>query len=357
MEMAQTSTTLRLLLCVAVLFKLCHSDVTCRNDQGQEVDWYILYKLPKSTGDGLTYLYMDQTTKGWKTSREKINSSSGTVANTLRPLLDYYKKKTEGFGYILYNDQPPNPFKPVSPSFGHSKGVVMLSKMTGVWLSHSTPRFPTYQNYDFWPSSGNINGQTFICVTYRYEEFKNIGVQLKYIHVFPYDFVMPPTFHNELKCVAQRSCYPKTEPWFSVKTLTSRKGLQFKSIAKYSRFRDDLYSGLIVNFAKQELFAKSWGIMRQPLPSNCSTTIPHFVYNIKSINPNRRGPFLDTVDHSKWCVTPSGDFTCIADMNREVSQMSRGGGAICTDDLNVGSAFLLSIVKKQPCKRPRSDGV
>lgn len=54
---------------------------------------YILYKLPKSTGDGLTYLYMDQTTKGWKTSREKINSSSGTVANTLRPLLDYYKKK------------------------------------------------------------------------------------------------------------------------------------------------------------------------------------------------------------------------------------------------------------------------
>uniref|UniRef100_A0A8C6WRW2 Deoxyribonuclease-2-alpha n=1 Tax=Neogobius melanostomus TaxID=47308 RepID=A0A8C6WRW2_9GOBI len=344
---------LSLLVCLGVLFELSHSDVACRNDQGKEVDWYILYKLPKSSGDGLSYLYMDQSTRGWRFSREKINSSSGSVANTLKPLFDFYKKKTEGFGYILYNDQPPKSLKLASASFAHSKGFVMLNKTTGVWMSHSTPQFPSYRTEHFWPSSGNNNAQTFLCVTYPYSEFKNIGIHLKYMHVYPYDSDLPPYFTEELKCVAQRSCYPKSKPWFKVLDLTSLKGRHFKSFAKYSRFKKDLYDGLIVNFTQQDLYVKSWGSMRQPLPSNCSKIIPHFVYNIKQVNPHRRGPFPDTVDHSKWCVTPSGSFTCVADMNREVSQMSRGGGAVCMDDPIVGAAFFTAVQNAQPCDFPR----
>lgn len=345
---------MRLLVCLgALLFEMGRSDVACRNDQGEEVDWYILYKFPKSTSDGLSYLYMDHSTGGWRLSREKINSPSASVANTLKPLFDYYKKKTEGFGYILYNDQPPKNLKPASASFGHSKGFVLLNKTTGVWMSHSTPQFPSYQTEDFWPKSGKINAQTFLCVTYPYGEFKNIGIHLKYIHAYPYDSALPSYFYEELKCVSQRSCYPKVKPWFKVFDLTSQKGRTFKSFAKYSRFHNDLYAGLIVNFTKQDLYVKSWGCMRQPLPSNCSETIPHFVYNIKEINPHRRGPFNDTVDHSKWCVTPSGDFTCVADMNREVSQMNRGGGAVCTDDLTIGAAFYTAVQKYQPCDFPQ----
>ncbi|XP_072295199.1 deoxyribonuclease-2-alpha-like [Eucyclogobius newberryi] len=343
----------RLLLCLGLLFELGQSQVACKNDKGEEVDWYFLYKLPKSTGDGLSYLYMDESTNGWRESKEKINSPTGSVAKTLTPLFDCYKKKTEGFGYILYNDQPPKGLQPAPASFGHAKGVVMLNKTSGVWLSHSTPQFPSYQSQDFWPSSGTNNAQTFLCVTYAYSEFQNIGVHLKYIHAFPFDSVLPPYFYEELKCVAQRSCYPKTEPWFKIMKLTSLKGHRFKSFAKYTRFGDDLYTGLIVNFAKQDLLVKSWGNMHRPLPSNCSQILPHSVYNIKEVNPHRRGPFLDTVDHSKWCVTTSGDLTCVADMNREVSQMSRGGGAVCTEDITVGAAFHAAVRKSQPCDLPQ----
>ncbi|CAL9696123.1 unnamed protein product [Knipowitschia caucasica] len=286
----------KLFVCLGImLFELGHCNVACRNDKGKEVDWYILYKLPQFTGDGLKYLYMDESTNGWRESEERINSASGSVAKTLKPLFDYYKKKTEGFGYILYNDQPPK--TPAPSSFGHAKGVVMLDRISGVWLSHTTPRFPSYQSEDFWP----------------------------------------------------RSCYPKNEPWFKVMELTSRKGHRFKSFAKYSRFQDDLYAGLIVKFTKQDLFVKSWGKLRQPLPSVCSNTIPHHVYNINEVNPHRRGPFDVTVDHSKWCVTRTGDFTCVADMNREVSQMNRGGGAVCTNDPTVGAAFRAAVKSFEPC--------
>ncbi|XP_070765372.1 deoxyribonuclease-2-alpha-like [Enoplosus armatus] len=346
MTMAGYGTMMRFLFSVGILFQGCDSDVKCRNDAGNEVDWYILYKLPKVNGDGLSYLYMDESSNGWKLSKKTINSKSGTLANTLKPLLDFYDRKTEGFGYMLYNDQPPDPYAGPA-SFGHSKGVVMLDKKTGVWLSHSTPRFPTYCSKDFWPSSGGINAQTFMCVTYSYDTFKEIGLQLKYIHAYSYDSVIPTTFYNELQCVAQRSCYPKKEPWFRVMTLTSMKGRNFSSFAKYTRFGDDLYSGLIANYLKQNLYVKSWRKNGHPLPSNCS--VPHHVFNVKEVKLEGKS-FRDTVDHSKWCVAPVGGWTCIADINREVSQMKRGGGAICTKDFAVAKVFNAIISQYEPCK-------
>lgn len=334
---------MRFLLSVGLLLQGCDSEVNCKNDFGDKVDWYILYKLPDRI-DSVTYLYMDENTNGWKLSEKNI--SSGALMNTLQPLLDFYDRKTEGFGYMLYNDQPPRPYAAPS-SFGHSKGVVMLDRQTGVWLSHSTPKFPTYRSKEFWPKSGNVNAQTFICVTYAYNQFKEIGLQLKYIHAYSYDSELPSTFHNELRCVAQRSCYPKQEPWFSVMNLTSTRGRKFSSFAKYKRFGDDLYSGLIARNVMQNLYAKSWGKMRTPLPPDC-TSIPQ-VYNVKEVQLPVGEAFSDTVDHSKWCVTADDGWTCIADMNREESQKDRGGGAICIDDPVVSNAFYALIAKYEPC--------
>lgn len=346
-------TVIRFLLSVGLLFKACYSDVKCKNDKGEDVDWYIVYKLPNVNDRGLSYLYMDESTRGWKLSKEQIDSKTGFLAKTLKPLLDFYKKKTEGFGYILYSDQPPSPYTAPS-SFGHSKGVVMLDRNFGLWLSHSTPKFPKYRSTEFWPSSGNSNAQTFLCVTFPYKWFKEIGQQLKYIHVYSFDSEIPKTFHEELRCVAQRSCYPKKQPWFSVKRLNSAAGHIFTSFAKYKRFRDDLYSGLIVDHVSQDLYIKSWGKMRSPLVSNCSARLPHHVYNVKEVQLQRIKAFSDTVDHSKWCVTSDGKWACIADMNREVSQMGRGGGAICTEDPTVGEAFWTLISNNENCKDSQS---
>ncbi|XP_060934860.1 LOW QUALITY PROTEIN: deoxyribonuclease-2-alpha-like [Limanda limanda] len=345
MEMMRFKTVIRFLFSAGIFFQACESDVSCRDDDGNEVDWYILYKLPNMKDGGLSYLYMDESTSGWIRSRKTINSSSGTLAHTLKPLLDFYVRKMEGFGYLLYNDQ--SPWKMAPASFGHSKGVVMLDRRTGVWLSHSTPKFPTYQNKDFWPKSGNANAQTFICVTYSYSNFTEIGLQLKYIHPYSFDYDIPTTFPRELRCLTEKGCYPKKWPWARKATLTSVKGQTFSSFAKYTRFRNDIYSGLIVNVVKQDLYVKSWGKMRRPLNSTCSG--PHHVYNVKKVKLPRTQTFNDTVDHTKWSVTADRGWTCIADMNREESQNSRGGGAICINDAVVGKAFYSLIRETEKC--------
>ncbi|KAF3835173.1 hypothetical protein F7725_027731 [Dissostichus mawsoni] len=372
MTMAGYRTMMALLLTVGIVFQLSESRVTCRNDRGNEV--YSVQVAP-GNGSGLSYLYMDESTNGWKLSGNNIDSSSGTLGNTLKPLLDFYIRQTEGFGYILYNDQLEKKTVShhldtvkVSATIFHfivvqdtekyynvtklcfcssvllPKGVVMLDKDTGVWLSHSTPKFPTDQSKSFWPKSGNVKGQTFLCVTYSY------GLQLKYIHPYAYDHFIPKTFHMELQNVALNTGYPTEGLWFSVEDLTSLGGNYFSSFAKYTRFHDDLYSGLIVKYMPESLYVKGWGNKGGSvlLMSNCSTRIPHHVYNVKKVKL-RNKVYSDTEDHSKWCVAPNSGWTCIADLNRHLSQMNRGGGAICIKDVAVAKAFYATIDDYEPC--------
>lgn len=348
--MAGYTAAVRFLLSVWIFFPGCDSDVTCRNDNGVSVDWYILYKYPQTIGGGLEYLYMDDSTNGWEHS-SKIISESGALKNTLKPLLDSYGKPTTDFGYILYNDQPPGLDDDDSSSFGHSKGVVMLEEQTGVWLSHSTPRFPTYRNKNFWPNNGNTNAQTFLCVTFPYAAFRVIGEQLKYIHVYPFDFHISTDFPEELECLTKSRCYPTTPPWSRTVQLTSDKGRTFISFAKYKRFEKDIYSSLISEAVKKNLYVRTWGNPgpSQLLPPDCSTP-NRYVYNVKEVELLKGAPFSDTNDHSKWCVTEDGATFCIADLNRMESQKKRGGGAICTNDPGVGKAFYDLIKDAKKCR-------
>ncbi|MBN3308783.1 DNS2B protein, partial [Amia calva] len=229
-------------------------------------------------------------------------------------------------------------------------GVVMLDRQTGVWLTHSTPQFPGKTRRSFWPSSGKSNGQTFFCGTYKYSNFSDIAIQLQYIHIYTFDFHVPTTFHDGLRCVAQRTCYPRKAPWFKRLEMKSLAGNTFISFAKYSRFQDDLYSGLLVDYLGDDIYSKSWGKLRRPLPSNCSGS--HKVYNVQEMQLPQTQPFGTAVDHSKWCVTDSDGqpWTCIADMNREESQSKRGGGAVCTNDTGVWEAFRKIVNTYENCR-------
>ncbi|XP_033878301.1 deoxyribonuclease-2-alpha-like isoform X2 [Acipenser ruthenus] len=298
MIMGDWSRSLPCCLCViACCWLTTCADVSCKNEKGASVDWFILYKLPNDKkGSGLKYLYMDESSNGWIFGKNNINDSGSAVAQTLEPLFKYVERKTEGFGYLLYNDQPPTNKVPAS-SFGHSKAK-----------------------------------------------------QLQYIHIFSFDYAIPQTFPLDLQCVAQRTCYPKKAPWDRKLEMTSLAGSTFVSFAKYARYGDDLYSGLLVEPLGDDLLAKGWGRLHNPLPSNCS--VKHNVYNVKSVKLPVIPPFNITSDHSKWCVTmgkKTGIWTCIADMNREISQMRRGGGAVCTSNTAVWKAFSKMVDRYEKC--------
>ncbi|XP_023188831.1 deoxyribonuclease-2-beta-like isoform X2 [Xiphophorus maculatus] len=347
-----------------------HGSVTCKDDSDAEVDWYILYKMPYNVPTpnepttGTEYFYMDS--KGRNLELNNINSANSALGNTLRPLFRSIRNMDETFGFISYSDQPPGcDAKP--NRFGHSKGLVMVdSTSTGVWILHSTPQFPfRREQNNFWPTSGNRNAQTFICVTFNYNQFTTIGTHLKYINAFPFEHYIPDDFHEELKNVVKwTEGSPYRPDKVEVSMLTSKGNQGFQIFAKQAHNNEevgDLYRS-IANNIKSDIYAQTWRCPDDQSKSYCPS--PWSVINVEGLRVGNQKTWNPNVDHSKWCVAKDQNkhWTCIADMNRAVSQFKRFGGALCIHLEWVQRHFLRFVNHPQPCLKrrlvcdPNSDG-
>ncbi|XP_045773633.1 uncharacterized protein LOC123873024 [Maniola jurtina] len=192
--------TTKFIICV-LIFSFC-SCLTpqCRDEKGEAVDWFYVYKLPRERNHlnplvrkGVAYMHLTPSNLrgGWIMSDLAISDPLSMVGRTLAPL--YQDKNTIS---LVYNDQPPAPehqpdllqsvaemyskskkgqmkqasmkrykkFKlgdkyyddydlaemckmhsksmKTKAESGHTKGVILGEKFTSLWLVHSVPRFP-----------------------------------------------------------------------------------------------------------------------------------------------------------------------------------------------------------------------
>ncbi|RVE46629.1 hypothetical protein evm_008702 [Chilo suppressalis] len=172
----------------------------CRNEKGEPVDWFYMYKLPRERNHlnplvrkGVAYMYLtpSKLRGGWIMSDLAISDPRSMVGRTLAPL---YQDKS--IISVVYNDQPPaaenqpdvlqsvadmyskskkglgkqagmkkfkkfklgdkyyddydlaemckmhSKFMKTRLESGHTKGVLLGDKFTSLWLVHSVPRFP-----------------------------------------------------------------------------------------------------------------------------------------------------------------------------------------------------------------------
>ncbi|XP_044850813.1 deoxyribonuclease-2-alpha isoform X3 [Mauremys mutica] len=331
--------------------------VSCYDDAGQPVDWFLAYKLPRPRhgppAEGMRYMYQDARSGGWVPGRALMNSTRSAVGRTLLQLYPGANRRTEDTAYILYNDQPPKNVTSSSSARGHTKGVVLLDRAQGFWLLHSTPHYPppTPETYA-WPHSGLHNGQSFLCVTFPYAQFKEIGTQLRFSDPEVFDARVQGPFAQDLPDLRLASdMEPVGEPpWNRSVALTSLGGRRFLSLAKFRLFRDDLYSGWVAQALSSDLYVQFWPNSRGVLPSNCSG--PYRVYNIEELGFPAPGPhFSATVDHSKWCVStePAPGWTCVGDMNRNLEEEQRGGGTLCQQDPAVWKSYCALVQSYSKC--------
>uniref|UniRef100_A0A8D0D946 Deoxyribonuclease-2-alpha n=1 Tax=Sander lucioperca TaxID=283035 RepID=A0A8D0D946_SANLU len=363
----------RIFLTVSLLCWSADGQVKCRDNNNAEVDWYIIYKVPvtdKTTG--LEYLYIDSAGKKKDTlttdpTYKPINHPNGVLANTLRPI--FTTSMTDNFGFITYSDQPPG--CNAIDTFGHSKGLVMMDKTTtGVWLLHSTPRFPFRRDQNkFWPDSGAKNAQTFICVTFNYNTFQQIGEHLLDINAFTFDDHIPDDFHDNLKKLrkTENNNRDERDNKVNIQNLTSAAGLtSFRSIAKQQYkaptpagktphddniFVGDLYLTIAETY-KTDVRVQTWP-QRGRNGSYCEDN-QRRVINIESVKTdlgNGEVEWTMEIDHSKWCVSTDNNnhLICIADMNRAITQYERPGGGLCFEHKEVSELFKGVIDETKPC--------
>ena len=343
----------------------------CVDENGENVDWAILYKLPKHENkrqsgfvhDGLGYVYFTSKSpqSGWKLSNQSINDVSSLPGRILAPLFD--SNASKNILYALYNDEHPDGH--TSFTDGHTKGVVAFDEKEGFWLVHSVPHFPpNIENngrYGY-PHTGQRYGQSFLCISLKTETSANIiGGQLLYNHPYMYSINIPKwatadNFPDLIK--AFKGKHIKKSPYFKTAKLKSLKGVSFTSFAKYTLFHKDLYADFVAPFLQSNLLTETWPNGAGKMPSSCDNKFK--VENIDELDFDLPGnkddeDFTTRHDHAKWAVTKGkasngGKFVCIGDINRMNSQKKRAGGTVCFDNHFAWKAFTGIIKSVEKCK-------
>uniref|UniRef100_A0A668RCF2 deoxyribonuclease II n=2 Tax=Oreochromis aureus TaxID=47969 RepID=A0A668RCF2_OREAU len=310
-----------IVLTTGLLGSHCEGAISCKNEIGGDVDWFILYK----NKCGVDYVYTDSKDQNLKKNNKPVNNQAGVLAHTLNP---YFEKSSDS-AFIAYSDQPPNG-KTASSTYGHSKGVVMMDKDNVVWLLHSTPRFPAGdKSTNFYPDSGKTNAQIFMCVTLKSTESAQIAQHLKGINAYIFDK------HNPEKL---RDSSTAPQPPYH-EDLKSAGGQQFTRFVKQiSGTRDPEEGDLYVTIAdtlRSNLYIQTWH--SKPEDPN-KRPKKYQLVTIMSVK-TAAGSWEHGSDHSKWCVSDSKDWMCVGDSNREPSQFERPGGALCINSKPVADEF------------------
>lgn len=347
------------------------SSPRCKNQEGKDVDWFIMYKLPRNTNgafksEGGEFMYIDAVNsrpnglRYWPLSKQDIFSDRNPVAFTLQPL--YETTTRQDILYFVYNDQPPSHIK--GTRAGHSKGVVLFDNDVGVWLLHSAPRFVDGLHsgrYSF-PNNARSNGQMFMCVTFRTSEVDKIARMLRTEYANVYASRVPPAMkvkYREVEQLSNNRFVQSSQETLYATTLTSEGGLKLNAYAKRATARQDLHFGVLAKALQGPIAVQAWfrGAGTR-LPNVRSSTCS--VFNIEEVimryDAYNFVKFSGAVDHSKWAVSIDKDVFCFASMNRMESQANnRGGEALCFENPAVKALFRRSAVINQQCSVDESE--
>ncbi|KAL1427238.1 hypothetical protein MTO96_017532 [Rhipicephalus appendiculatus] len=326
----------------------------CKDQDGQDVDWFIIYKLPRMqtyeqnsfTPEGGEFAYIDSRTskeplRYWPLSAQDLYKPQNPVALTLAPLYENTTRKD--ILYFVYNDQPPPIYS--GTRNGHCKGVVLFDDNVGVWLLHSVPGF--VQGTAEWTVqlSGHGCGE-------RPDIHRDCcGTEYANVYARQVPQAMKDKY-PEVALLAKDSFVRALDQKLYIANLTSDGGLALRAYAKRATLDDDLYSGVLANDLKDDLAVQSWrNGAGGKLPPACNSS--YTVVNIDAVllrfDANTSVTFNTTEDHSKWAITIDRDVFCFASMNRMESQETRGGEALCFSNGVVQALFRRSAIVNEEC--------
>lgn len=362
------------LLAVALLLLLAvtwtSAAQSCIDDNGEPVDWFVIVKVPrlKTSKDpgvlaGTAYLYGDARSYArplsfWSTSRHQISDATSAPGRTLTQLYKGASNKAVN-GYLMWNDQLPSGS---STSFGHTKGMMGWSAdgNAGWLLTHSVPKYGESPEqgatgYSY-PSNGQENGQSMMCITMGIPSLEQMFQQLQYTNpqLFGKQWVASLTsrlpngnaFVNQnivVKTAASR-----------IANVTSVGGRTFTHFAKTAAWGKSIFGNLIGAYYNQPILVETW---QRPyeLPVHPPTVAQSEFSVLALAAPSYAGwdggaVWKVTQDHAKWGISqrlssnPS-PLLCVGDINKQQTQYVRSGGMMCIVDRVLQAAYASLVTK------------
>jgi deoxyribonuclease-2 len=327
------------------------------DENGKAVDWWFAYKVPQLGGSGSApakgyeYIYYDPNLGKVVTSPYLLTVDKGALDLTLDAV---FRNPSDTTGWILYNDEFPDgandPVIADNGSLGHTKGLIAFDTetKTALWLLHSWPKFvlpgaPALPTPKY--------GQTYLCVSLDLATASAIAAVM-IDHQEPQVFKssrVPASLpaSDPLRRLTQ-SVDPNAKGDSHILDFQSRGGKAFKLIAKNRKWGGDFWNQLVGPALGVTMDVETW--IRGAIPSELDSDAPgainlngkEKVFDVKSIDLTPLGApwkWPETKDHAKWGIGVEGDWVCVGDINRMISQEKRGGGAVAFQESGLWAAL------------------
>jgi len=325
-----------------------------KNQTGGDVDWWFIYKLPKSAGNiskedpaeaGFQYLYFDSDEENIHLSDALLTDKKSAVELTLAQIDRGDIANTVGWYY--YNDEIPS--KTLGNhhddgSKGHTKGLIIFDTAndSAIWILHSTPRWPLPGDTEF-PENERIYAQTYLAITLKdINTAENLATQmLAQQQPQIYSPRLPESLakNSPIRALVKATTWPKTKKP-SVVDFKSKAGEDFKCYAKNRAWGSDFWIDLVAHDLKITVDVETWrrGIVPSEDGFDDDAHAEDIQYiSLKKLNIDSTWKY--THDHSKWAIAEKHPWVFIADINRQTSQEKRGGGAIGFTNQKLWEAF------------------
>jgi deoxyribonuclease-2 len=317
------------------------------NPSGDEVDWYSIFMIPKSSSgtDTIAFGYMDSTSTTMKyTQYKKGNFPPISMTSSIK------LKSVKNVNYFFWNDDTGGS---VSSTKAHSKGALVYDKDGGYFLSHSLPRFPAIikeEISDDFPDNAGIFAQSWLCVSISKTEAIKIANELTitnpqvYINVDE-DMVDSPPNEIITKLIKNRGD-PKLPKEHQV-SIESKGKIKFDIFSKSKEKNDLQWDYIVPSFYSDSFYSETW-TKPERLPNVCDQK-----YQVLNVLTLKFGKFEFAYDneHSKWSVAKKKNVICFGDLNRTESQKSRGGMVTCFENTKLAGAVRDTITDYEKCTK------
>mmetsp|Transcript_42125 Transcript_42125/g.51138 ORF Transcript_42125/g.51138 Transcript_42125/m.51138 type:complete len:431 (-) Transcript_42125:447-1739(-) len=332
--------------------------VKCKNEGGDEVDWWFALKYPLAASqsfDGQHYSVIDSKTLTWADAKSKVTEDTSVFGTTLGPILASPKGD---ISYAFYNDEHPD--GNWTEDYGHSKGAFAFDDNEGFFLHHSIPKFPNYadKSYDYGYGQTKY-GQHAFCISLDLTTLDTIAYVLKYATPWVYssnnkgslgnvtDLLKGVSFNNTKSTSTSVTAHPTSN---SISTL--------KLYGKTQQFGADMMDSVIaVDGLSSSWWSQSWLNSGGPLGAFCPEKQDVSVVDVRTMSYGSGTDSWDTVnDHSKWAISTSGGYVCMNDNNRVESQFRRGGLSVCFQQPDLYKVLKAGVDKEGECGAGPSPG-
>ena len=331
-----------------ILFSSCNTNRVCLNPSGKEVDWYAIFFMPASaSSDGaIHYGYFDPNVSNLQFYKYDVNTFPPTR------ITRFVTSGGSNFNYFFWNDDQTvkdGPSDSASSSKAHAKGSLVYDELTGAFLLHSLPRFPTRTSanavLEELPSNGGSYGQTFLCISVNKATAESIAKMLSCINASINKSVSSDRVNSSPNTWVQNLINNKMGESCAMEHVTkirSRAGVEFTFFGKNYKKKIIPYDTTMRQSYSDHFYVRTWS--RPALAPSIYDT-----YNLINVLNVKYGSYGYDVnkEHSKWAIAKDKSVVCFADLNHTESQKDRGGHIVCFNNQKLHDIMKNAIVKTE----------